>query len=302
MRILLLGKEGQVGWELHRALLPLGEVIGLGRRDLDLSSLDHVRDATRDVSPSVIVNAAAYSAVDQAETDVDIAYRVNADAVAVLSEEARRANALLVHYSTDYVFDGTKGNAYVEVDATNPLNVYGASKLKGELHVASSNCANLILRTSWVYATRRSNFPLKILRRAAQEAKINVVDDQCGAPTPAGLVADVTALMLYRYARSHTDRVALHGVYHLSAAGSTSWHAYARDLLTMAYEHGAQLLARPDDVSASSSSAFAAPARRPLNSRLDTDKLRRVFDVSMPHWRVPLRRFVQEFVASGGCS
>jgi len=267
LRILLTGGNGQVGWELQGALAPLGEVTALGRAELDLRDAGRMRDAVRTAKPDVVVNAAAYTAVDKAEAERDLAFAVNAVAPGILAEEAKRAGALLVHYSTDYVFDGTKGSPYTEADPTCPINVYGESKLAGEKAIQGSDCRFLILRTSWVYGPRGSNFMLTMLRLARERPELRVVDDQIGAPTSSLAIARATAQLL---------RPGAGGLYHLSAAGEVTWCGFARAILARAG------IATP--VRAIRTEDYPTPARRPRNSRLDCSRLRRDFDVALAPW------------------
>ena len=299
MKILLLGKDGQVGWELQRALAPLGELRALGRADADFTDPESLRAVVRAFAPDVIVNAAAYTAVDKAEADAAMAHNVNAVSPGVLAEEAAAGNAWLVHYSTDYVFDGTKEGAWVETDAVNPLSVYGRTKYDGEQRIAASGARHLILRTSWVFAPRGGNFAKTMLRLAKERETLNVVADQHGAPTGAELLADVTALALHRIAVPGTDAQHLSGVYHLAAAGSTTWHAYAQHVLAQAQSHGAELKAGPDAVQPIAASAFPTPAARPANSRLDCSKFSARFGVHLPDWRHHVNRLIAELSAQG---
>jgi dTDP-4-dehydrorhamnose reductase len=271
LRILLTGANGQVGWELQKALVPLGELTAPGRAELDLAQPKQIREAVRAARPEVIVNAAAYTAVDQAESERDAAFAVNAAAPGILAEEAKRAGVLLVHYSTDYVFDGAKPAPYVEEDTPNPLNVYGASKLAGERAIAASGCRRLILRTSWVYGPRGKNFFLTMLRLAKKRPELRVVDDQVGAPTSSLAIARATAQLL---------RADAQGLYHMSAAGETSWCGFARAILARAG------IATP--VIAIRTADYPAPARRPRNSRLDCSQLRMAFGTSLPSWETQL--------------
>jgi dTDP-4-dehydrorhamnose reductase len=299
MKILLLGKDGQVGWELQRALAPLGELRALGRVDADFTDPESLRAVVRAFAPDVIVNAAAYTAVDKAESDAAMAHNVNAVSPGVLAEEAAAGNAWLVHYSTDYVFDGTKEGAWVETDAVNPLSVYGRTKYDGEQRIAASGARHLILRTSWVFAPRGGNFARTMLRLAKERDTLSVVADQHGAPTGAELLADVTALALHRIAALGPDARALSGVYHLAAAGSTTWHAYAQHVLAQAQSHGAVLKAGPDAVQPIAASAFPTPAARPANSRLDCSKFSTSFDLVLPDWRHHVNRLIAELSAQG---
>ena len=267
MRILLTGAGGQVGGELKSTLAALGEVQALRRAEVDLGDTDAIRRVVRAANPDTIVNAAAYTAVDKAESERDAAFAVNAVAPGVLAEEAKRNGALLVHYSTDYVFDGTKPSPYVEQDAPNPINVYGESKLEGERAIAASGCRYLILRTSWVYGPRGSNFMLTMLRLAKERPELRVVDDQVGAPTSSLEIARATAQLL---------RPGAHGLYHLAAAGQTSWCGFARAILERAGIATPVIAIRTED--------YPTAARRPRNSRLDCSRLRADFGVTLAPW------------------
>ena len=297
MKILLLGKDGQVGWELQRALAPLGELVACGRAEADLEDLDALRAKVRTEQPDVIVNAAAYTAVDKAESDVARARRINAEAVALLAAEARALDAWLVHYSTDYVFEGSKAGAYREDDPTAPQSVYGATKREGEEAILAAGCRHLVLRTSWVFATRGGNFAKTMLRLANDREELKVVADQVGAPTSAELIADVTALCLYRLAHDPALAARASGIYHLVAGGDTSWHAYARFVISEALAHGQVLKATPERVLPIPGSAYPTPAKRPANSRLATDKLRATFGLHLPPWEVHVRRLVAELTS-----
>ncbi len=294
MKILLFGKNGQVGWELQRSLAPLGEVVALGSRDThlpaDFAVPDRLADAVRAVRPDVIVNAAAYTAVDKAESDAANARLVNAVAPGVLAQAAAAAGALLVHYSTDYVFDGTGTAPWREGDATGPLNVYGATKLEGEQRIAQSGARHLVLRTSWVYGARGGNFARTMLRLAGERERLTVIDDQHGAPTGADLLADLTAHMV----RATQADASLCGLYHVAAAGETTWNGYARHVLSVAHQMGATLKASADTVDPVPTSAFPTPARRPHNSRLDTTRLRDAFGLRLPHWHDGMDRMLRE--------
>lgn len=299
MKILLLGKNGQVGWQLQRALAPLGEIVALERKDAggDLADPQGLAAAVRAAKPQVIVNAAAYTAVDKAESEPQLARLINTEAPAALAREAAASGALLVHYSTDYVFDGSGSAPWQESDATGPLNVYGATKLAGEQAIAASGCAHLTFRTSWVYAAHGDNFIKTMLRLAATRERLTVIDDQKGAPTGAELIADVTA-----HAISQTlQQPAKAGLYHLTAAGEASWFDYAQYVLALARQ------ARPQDVKTAAggvqpiaSSQYPAAARRPLNSRLDTRRLQAVFGLTLPHWQAGVARVLREILESKG--
>jgi dTDP-4-dehydrorhamnose reductase len=299
MKILLLGKDGQVGWELQRALAPLGELRACGRSEADFADPESLRALVRDVAPDVIVNAAAYTAVDRAESDEPAAHACNAVAPGVLAEEAASLGAWLVHYSTDYVFDGSKQGAWVETDDVNPLSVYGRTKFDGEQRIRASGALHLILRTSWVFAPRGNNFARTMLRLAKERETLSVVADQHGAPTGAELLADATALALHRIAASGAGAAGLSGTYHVTAAGSTTWHAYARHVLAQAQAHGEILQAGPDAVQPIAARALPAPAVRPANSRLDCSKFCTRFDLVLPDWRYHVNRLIAELSAQG---
>jgi len=283
--ILLTGVNGQVGFELARSLQGLGTVIAPGSNELDLSDLEQVRRVVREMKPSLIVNPAAYTAVDKAETDVDAAMRLNAEAPAVLAEEAKRLGAALVHYSTDYVFDGAKDGAYVEGDRVNPINVYGRSKLAGEQAIGAVGGAHLIFRTSWVYGMRGKNFLLTMLRLGAEREELSVVADQLGAPTWSNTIATSTAHVLSQaiasdgesWWREHS------GVYHLTSGGGTSWHGFAEAIFEVSN------LARKPVVKPVPASAYPTPASRPANSSMSNDKLAAAFGVRAPDWREALQ-------------
>lgn len=290
MKILVLGSQGQVGWELARSLLPLGEVVALNRAEADLANPDQLRAVIRLHQPSLIVNAAAYTAVDKAESEPELAFAINAVAVGVIAEEALRCGALLIHYSTDYVFDGTLDRPYVETDTPNPQSVYGKSKLAGEQAVAASGCDYLILRTSWVYGVRGHNFMRTILRLASEREQLRIVADQWGAPTWAPWIADVT---------SHVARIALDrlhdgrfgsGLFHLTNAGSASWFRFATEIVNLSREiHPHQTLFTKDIVGIATSE-YPLPAKRPQNSRLDTQRLGQEYSIEFADWQVCLRR------------
>jgi dTDP-4-dehydrorhamnose reductase len=298
MNILLLGKDGQVGWELQRALAPLGVLTACGRKEADLDQLDALRETVRRVQPDIIVNAAAYTAVDKAESEVQAARRINSEAVGLLAEEAHTLDAWLVHYSTDYVFDGANAAPYTEDHPANPLSVYGRTKFEGEERIRQSGARHLIFRTSWVHAARGNNFVKTMLRLARERDELKVIDDQHGAPTSAELIVDVTALALHQLS-SMPDGAALSGTYHLSASGHTTWYDYARYVLELAQAHGVALKASPDAVRAIPTEAYPLPATRPRNSRLDTTKLANTFHLQLPDWRHHVQRLVDELTAQG---
>jgi dTDP-4-dehydrorhamnose reductase len=272
LRILLTGRNGQVGWELARALPELGEAIATDRASLDLADYDAIRRTVRETKPQIIINSGAYTAVDKAESEPGAAASVNAGAPAVLAEEAKRLGAFLVHYSTDYVFDGEKAGPYGEEDPTNPLNVYGRTKRDGELSVMEAGCRHLILRTSWVYGPRGRNFLLAIVRKARSGEALRVVDDQLGAPTSSRAIALGTISAISSAIRN--DYIG--GLYHMSAVGSTTWYGFARSIVRATGLHV--------EVEPISSNDYPAPARRPRNSVLDNSKITRELDVHIPSW------------------
>jgi len=284
VKILLTGKNGQVGFELRRALAPLGDIVAVDQAMCNLADAAALRALVRDVAPDVIVNPAAYTAVDKAESDRDTAYAVNALAPGVLGEEAARLGALVVHYSTDYVFDGAKDGAYGEDDVPAPRSVYGASKLAGELALAAATPRHLVLRTSWVVGAHGGNFAKTMLRLAAEREALNVVADQFGAPTSAALLADVTAQLIRQHARDAAGSFP-YGTYHVTASGATSWHAYARFVIETALAAGKPLKATPDHVHPLTTADYPTPASRPANSRLDTQKFRDAFGLRLPPWQ-----------------
>jgi dTDP-4-dehydrorhamnose reductase len=282
VKILLTGKNGQIGWELAHALAPLGEVIAFDRGSLDLAAPDQIVGAVRSVRPDVLVNAAAYTAVDRAESEPDAAHAVNAAAVAILAEEAKRVHALLIHFSTDYVFDGVKDTPYVEEDRPNPINVYGRSKLAGEQAIRSIDGPHLILRTSWVYATRGRNFFLTIRRLLREKEEVRVVSDQMGAPTSAQVLGDVTAELLGRHGAAGLGDAG--GVYHVTTRGYTSWHGFATEIARLELPG----LQDPPRIVPIASDQYPSPARRPGNSCLSNEKLLRCFAVELPRWEACL--------------
>jgi dTDP-4-dehydrorhamnose reductase len=293
MKILLLGKNGQVGWELQRSLAPLGELIALDRNPVDglvgdLSDPELLRKTIRQIAPDIIVNAAAYTAVDKAESEVELADRVNGQATQVMAEEAASLGAWLIHYSTDYVFSGEGDKAWQETDTVSPVNHYGASKLAGEQAITASGCQHLIFRTSWVYGARGNNFAKTMLRLAKEREILNVIDDQVGAPTGADLIADVTALAI----RQVLINPELAGLYHLAAGGAVSWYDYAAHVIDFAKANG-EILAI-STLKPIPTTAYPTPAARPLNSRLDTFKLRDNFSLHLPDWQSGVTRMLRE--------
>ncbi|MBL8484152.1 MAG: dTDP-4-dehydrorhamnose reductase [Rhodocyclaceae bacterium] len=297
MNILLLGANGQVGWELRRALAPLGRLVALDRSGANLEQPDTLAAVVDQYRPAAIVNAAAYTAVDRAEGDAARARSVNAEAVAALAAAAARHGAWLVHYSTDYVFDGAKPAPYLETDPTCPVSVYGSTKLEGELAIAAAGCRHLVVRTSWVFAARGGNFAKTMLRLAREREELKVVADQVGAPTGAEFIADATALMLYRLAHDADLAARASGIYHLTGSGAVSWYDYARLVIERARAAGAPLRVDAARVLPIATADYPTPARRPANSRLDCSKLAAVFGIHPPAWEVQVARLVDELVA-----
>ena len=295
MKILLFGSNGQLGWELKRSLTPLGELIAPVRSDAggDLANLDAIAAKIRSAAPDIIVNAAAYTAVDKAETEIELAHTINAAAPGVMAAEARKLGAWLVHYSTDYVFDGSGTAPWRETSATGPLSVYGRSKLAGEQKVATWE-KHLILRTSWVYAARGQNFAKTMLRLAQERDSLKVIADQIGAPTGAELLADVTAHAL----RTLQAKRELAGIYHLAAAGETSWHGYACHAIKFARSAGVAIKVQPDDIKPIPATDYPLPAVRPYNSRLDTQKFCSAFGLALPDWQHGVERMLTEILAA----
>lgn len=303
MHILLLGKGGQVGWELQRALAPLGRVTALDRESpgpaeapelrADFSQPEQVAALVRAIRPDVIVNAAAHTAVDKAESEPDLARALNATTPGLIAQVAAELGALLVHYSTDYVFDGSGTAPRDETAATGPLSVYGRTKLEGEQAIQASGCRHLIFRTSWVYAARGGNFAKTMLRLAAERDQLKVINDQIGAPTGADLLADVTAHTIRTVAGGRHE---LLGLYHLVAGGETSWFDYARFVIEWARERGQPIRVAPEAIEALPTSGYPTPAQRPLNSRLDTRKLREGFGLTLPPWQHGVERMLTEIL------
>lgn len=294
MKVLLFGKGGQVGWELQRALRPLGELVALDfdskTLHADFSRPEGLAETVRQVRPDVIVNAAAHTAVDKAESEPALAEALNATGPAVIAREAAALGALLMHYSTDYVFDGS-GSAPRDEDApTGPLSVYGRTKLQAEEAIRASGCPHVILRTSWVYGARGGNFARTMLRLAGEREKLTVIDDQIGAPTGADLLADITAHAI----RACRANPALCGTYHAVAAGETSWHGYASFVIDWARANGLPLKVAPGAIEPVPTTNFPTPAQRPLNSRLSTARLQQAFDLVMPPWQEGVERMLTE--------
>ena len=291
MKILLLGKNGQVGTELQRTLLPIGQVIAIGRADYDLGELSGLSDLLTKHSPDIIVNAAAYTAVDKAESNQDAAILVNATLLALLADYAKQHDSLLVHYSTDYVFDGQKPGPYVETDTVNPQSIYGASKRAGEEAIINSGCKHLIFRTSWVFSDHGKNFIKTILQLARERDSLRIVADQYGAPTSAELIADVTALAIANVVGTRPN---LHGIYHLTAGGSTSWHQLACYAVDKGLENGMSLKLTSQQIHPISTDEYPLPAKRPQNSQLDTRALSNALSLQLPDWRVHVDRVIHQ--------
>lgn len=284
LKIMLTGKNGQVGWELQRTLAPLGQVVALGRQDLDLADPGQIRQRVREIKPDIIINAAAYTAVDKAEEEPELAMAVNGIAPGILAEEAKRIDAAIVHYSTDYVFNGQKNSPYTEEDEPDPLNVYGKTKLAGERAIQAVGASYLILRTSWVYGMRGKNFLLTILRLAREREELRVVDDQIGSPTWSRMVAEATAQILARIysplAPHSSPLTELSGVYHLSAGGQTSWYGFTRAIL----RHAPYLTPNTLRIHPIPASEYPTPARRPKYSVLSNERLNHRFALNLPDW------------------
>ncbi len=288
-KILLIGKSGQVGWELQHALRPLGQVIALDRSQMDLTDAKSIRKSIRDSTPNIIVNAAAYTSVDKAESEPERAMQINAVAPGIMAEEAKQTGALLVHYSTDYVFDGSQSAPYTEDDLPNPLNMYGKSKLAGEVEISASNCAHLILRTSWLYSARNENFVLTMLRLARDRKELAVVNDQIGSPTWASTLAEVTADIIDK--TTHHDFKS--GIYHVSADGFVSRFDFARKIISIAQEElgGAENWAT---ITPTLTKDYPLPAARPLNAATDKDKIKRAFEINLTNWEDQLRACLKD--------
>lgn len=296
MKILLFGKGGQVGWELQRSLAPLGELVALGADSQDFcgdfTNLKGIAETVRSIAPDIIVNAAAHTAVDKAESEPELAHTINALAPGVLAQEAKRCGAWLIHYSTDYVFNGSGDSAWLETDPTGPLSIYGKTKLAGEEAICAAGCKHLIFRTSWVYAARGGNFAKTMLKLAQERDALKVINDQIGAPTGADLLADITAHAI----RTAQQRPDVGGLYHLVASGQTSWHGYASYVIDFARQAGVEIKVAPETILPVPTSAFPLPAARPRNSRLDTRKLQNTFDVHLPHWHSGINRMLTEIL------
>lgn len=293
MKILLTGASGQVGWELARTLMPLGEVLAVNRQQADLTDLQSLRTVIQGYQPDVIVNPAAYTAVDKAETERELAFLINAEAPGVLAEEAKKLGALLVHYSTDYVFDGTKNTPYAEDDVTKPINVYGQSKLAGEQVIQAVAGDYLILRTSWVYASRGNNFLKTILRLASEREELKIVADQIGAPTWARFIAEVTVHAVRQSMQERQANLFNANIYHLTSSGETSWYGFARQIVDNIREQGTLTL-KNKLIQPIPTTDYPLPAQRPANSRISCSRLEQQFGLSLPSWDNALKLCMQE--------
>ncbi len=294
MKIILLGSNGQIGWELQRSLAPLGQLLACDRETADFEELNSLYKLVLDFNPDVIVNAAGYTSVDKAENEPDKASQINSEAVIMLAQVAIQLGCLLVHYSTDYVFDGLKEGAYTEIDKTNPLSVYGKTKLLGEKGIQEIGCKHIIFRTSWVYALHGTNFVNTIIQLAKKQYELKVVNDQIGSPIRAELIADITSLCLYRIAQEKNSTQNMIGIYNLTTAGETNWHGFAKYIITIAEKRGATFLAGPEKIIPVKSSEFFQKALRPANSLLDSQKLCCTFNIYLPSWQTSVDRLIKE--------
>ncbi len=288
MKILITGKNGQVGFELQRSLTPMGEIVAIGEKDCDFQQPELLRQYVQQIKPDVIVNPAAYTAVDKAESEPEKAFAINAIAPGILAEEAQKLDALMIHYSTDYVFNGEKEGSYCETDQPDPKSVYGESKWKGEYAVLENSKKALVLRTSWVFGAYGNNFATTMLRLASEKEQLNIVADQYGSPTSAALIADVTAQLLYTYKMAPTDFP--FGLYHLTADGVTNWYKYTTYIVQKAMNAGKPLKLNSENIKPIQSSEYPTPAFRPKNSKLDTSKLKNAFNLNLPDWQQAVNR------------
>jgi dTDP-4-dehydrorhamnose reductase len=290
-KILVTGKNGQVGWELQRTLVPLGQIIALDAEDMDLSDIDAIRRKVREIAPHIIVNPAAHTAVDKAESEPDLAMAINGTAAGVLAEEAKKLDALLIHYSTDYVFNGNKTSPYIESDTPDPQSVYGKTKLAGEQAIQAVGGKHLILRTSWVYGVHGGNFVKTILRLAKERSELRIVADQYGAPTWARLLAESTAQIMGKYTEDKS------GVYHLTSSGRTNWHQFAEEIVRLARQYDDALKDKPLTIHPIATHEYPVPAKRPANSSLSTEKFRKTFGLELPQWDEDLAKCVRQLYA-----
>lgn len=294
MKILLLGANGQVGQQLQRSLAPIGKVIPCTREQIDLNKMDQLRKLIRDINPDIIINAAAYTAVDNAEDDIGLAYRINAEAVGLMAQEARFLNSWLIHYSTDYVFDGTQTQPYSETVMPKPLNVYGWTKLQGEELITESGCNHLIFRTSWVYGGERNNFARTVFRLASELHEFKIVDDQFGVPTSASLIAEITSQCIRKLNSIGNLKQEISGIYNLTPSGCISWYDFARFLVEEAKKHGLPLITKSKNIIPIPSSEYPTRAKRPKYSLLDNTKIQQVFDLNLPDWKTHAQKLVLE--------
>jgi dTDP-4-dehydrorhamnose reductase len=295
VKILLIGKNGQLGFELQRALAPLGQIHAVNSQECDLSNADAIRTLIQNVKPDMIVNPAAYTAVDRAEVDIELAEAVNTKALQVIGEEATKLGAWVIHYSTDYVFDGTKQSAYVETDITNPQSVYGRTKRDGEIALQKSCSQHLIFRTSWVVGAHGHNFAKTILRLASERENLSIVSDQYGAPTPAFLLADVTAQIIGQAKHEGLQDFPF-GLYHLTASGETNWYEYAQFVVKQAVSVGKVMKLSIDDIKPIATNDYPLPAKRPANSRLNTSLIRKTFNLELPDWQFGVSHVLQQIL------
>ncbi len=298
MKILLFGKNGQVGWELCESLVPLGEVISLGSNDVDFTDTEAIRNCVKNYAPDIIVNAVAYTAVDKAELNQKDAYLINSKAVKVLAEEALRINAFLIHYSTDYVFNGQKKLPYTEEDLPDPLNIYGKTKLQGDLYIQQSGCRYIIFRVSWVFSSHGQNFAKTILKLAKSHKELKIINDQTGVPTSAKLIASITSLILYKVINDTSGKL-FYGIYNLSAIGKVSWYDFAKTLIKQAKTLGASLNCDPENIIPITTQEYPLPAKRPMNSLLDISKLQQHFSLQIPSWELYSGRLVKDLIEKG---
>jgi dTDP-4-dehydrorhamnose reductase len=292
MKILLTGKDGQLGFELQRALRPLGEIIAVNRQQCDLAKPDSIRSIIQSVKPDLIINSAAYTSVDLAETEISLAKAINADAPGIIGEEASKLGASVIHYSTDYVFDGTKLDPYIETDLTNPHSIYGKTKRDGESALLASCPKTLIFRSSWIVGMHGRNFAKTILRLAEEKETLNVISDQFGSPTSAILISDVTAKIVGETKISNLENIP-YGLYHLVASGETTWYEYARFVVGKAIESGKNIKLLPDNIKPISSLDYPQPAKRPRNSRMDTQHFQKTFMLELPDWKLGVNKILQ---------
>ena len=295
--ILIIGKDGQVGYELLRVMAPLGNVVAMGRSDVNLSDNKSIRTAISNVAPDVIINAAAYTAVDRAEDEPELAMQINGTAPGIMAEEAEKIGALFIHYSTDYIFDGTKENAYTERDIPNPVNIYGASKLAGEVAVRATKANHIILRTSWVYSARGHNFLLSMLKLIRDRDELRVVSDQVGAPTWARTIAERTAQIVSQSLSEIKSGEFKSETYNLSASGKTSWHGFATKIMEIISEYGKQKLLRTKNISPIGSDEYKTAAQRPKNSCMSTELLEEKYCIKMEKWDLDLKNCLLEILA-----